>query len=149
MPQLIPVIIAVAATAVSTTFQVRASNAQEAQFKYAARLKREQASAEEARVRRQSAIELGRQRAVLGKLGIDPTAGSPLEQLARNAGEAERGAVFARAGLLQEASLYEIQARSISSQKGLLAASNVLSGLAQAADYASPLLEKRKTEGEP
>lgn len=141
------IIMAAISAVTSTTLSVRASNAQEAITKHAARVKREQASAEEMRVRRQSSIELGRQRAVLGKLGILPTAGSPLEQLARNAGEAERAAVLTRGGLLNEASMLDAQARSISSQKGLLAASNALSGLASASQYASPLLQRNPPPG--
>ena len=146
--QIAGLVIAAVSATISTTFSVRAGNAQEAITEHAARVAREQAAAEEMRVRRQSSIELGRQRAVLGKLGILPTAGSPLEQLARNAGEAERAAVLTRGGLLNEASALDAQARSISSQKGLLAASNALSGLASAADYLSPLLQKKPTSNQ-
>jgi hypothetical protein len=136
-------IVSAIGTAVSTTYSIRSSNAQEVQAKYAAKVAREQAVEAEMQQRRASRVELGRERAVLGKLGVLPTAGTPLEQLARNAGEAERAAVLARRGLLEEASLYDVQARSISSQRGLLAASNVLSGVANTADMVSPLLKKK------
>lgn len=133
-------VVSVIATVVSAYGSAQASESAEDQAKYAARVARDQAAAEEAEVRRKGQQEIGRQRAVLGKLGVLPTAGTPLEQLARNAGEVERAAVQARAGLLTEASLFDIQARSISAQKGYLVASNVLSGLATTANYASPLL---------
>lgn len=136
-------VLTIIGTAVSTAYQVKASKTQEDISDYQARLAREQAAAEEAAARRKAQQELGRERAVLGKLGIIPTKGTPLEQLAYNAGEAERSAVLARSGLLQEASLYDIQARTISSQRGLLASANVLSGLASASSSVSPLLSSR------
>lgn len=137
---IVGLIVGIAGTAVSTAYSVKASKTQEDISDYQARLAREQAAAEEAAARRKAQQELGRERAVLGKLGIVPTKGTPLEQLAYNAGEAERSAVLARSGLLQEASLYDIQARTISSQRGLLASANVLSGLASASSSVSPLL---------
>jgi hypothetical protein len=137
------IVAAVVSTTVSTTLAVRQSNTEEDYAKYAARLSRDKAAEEEAAFRRKANLELGRERAQLGKLGIIPTAGSPLEQLARNAGEVERGAVLVRRGLLEEASLYEINAAAISSQRGLLAASNVLSGIGAAARAASPLLQRK------
>lgn len=138
-------VLTIIGTAVSTAYQVKASKTQEDISDYQARLAREQAAAEEAAARRKAQQELGRERAVLGKLGIVPTRGTPLEQLAYNAGEAERSAVLARSGLLEEASLYDIQARTISSQRGLLASANVLSGLASASSSVSPLLSRSKT----
>ena len=142
---IISVIATVASTAVSVVGQDRAADTQRDILKYQARVARDRATAEETQARRQASVELGRERAVLGKLGILPTKGSPLEQLAFNTGEAERRSVLAGRGLLEEAGLLDLQASSISSQQGLLKASGVLSGLASASTYASPLLTRSTT----
>jgi hypothetical protein len=137
------IVASLASSAVTTHSSIQQNEAQEDILKYQARVERDQAAQVESRARRQAQVELGRQRAVLGKLGVLPTAGSPLEQLAYNAGEAERGAVLAGRGLLNQASLLQAQSSVVSSQRGYLATAGVLSGITTAAEYASPLLQQR------
>lgn len=90
--------VTVAGAGVAMAGSVQQAKATEAAAEANAKMIREQASEEEARVRRINRIELGRYRASVAKSGVQ-LAGSPLEQIVRAAGELERNALGARRGL--------------------------------------------------
>ena len=102
--QALPMILMAVGTAASVAGQSQAASAQAAAAETNANALREQASTEEARIRRMNRVELARQRATLAKSGV-AVEGTPLDQLVRNANELEQNAVNARRGLLRSADL--------------------------------------------
>jgi hypothetical protein len=99
--QFLGLILSVAGTAVSVVNSNQEAENASTLANIEAEELRQQASEEEARVRRMNRVELARQRATLAKSGV-ALEGTPLDQLVRNANELEQDAVNASRGILRK-----------------------------------------------
>jgi hypothetical protein len=123
----IPLIIMAAGTALQASSQAQAAGAANAAAQENALNLRQQASEEEACVRRMNRVELARQRASLAKTGVR-LEGTPLDQLVRNASELEQNAINARRGLLRAADVEQRYGRSALSSGRTQALASLLAG---------------------
>lgn len=102
------IVLSVAAIATSTTIAVKQSELQAELADRAAKQAKLNAAAEERRLRRQQAREMGAARAFIGASGTQML-GSPLDVLADQAMEAEENALLVRFGGMQRAAGFEAE----------------------------------------